>query len=355
MKTEFEPEKLKAKIKLINPEEVLNEVKGRINDNEVYEEIKKKYDFSNDSLFIESFKDNYRLSATKSSLFTELTNFEDIKNIKRTVVYDIAVETIVLTYGRPSLLIQDNMYESPESDVWKNRLSQNNDNIINSIVSVGKIELRDHSTFDWVGTGWLINNSEFIVTNRHVAEVFAKAKGTSFIFKPNLEGKTVKAYIDFKEEFRIDQEIVFKIEDFVYIAPENEPDVAVLKVRATNDDNQNLPEGLKISSQLSYNDSFVYTLGYPARDSRIRDSKLMERIFKGIYGVKRLAPGKIISTNIHPNEYLHDCSTLGGNSGSPVIDLYTGEVVGLHHAGTYLKHNWAVESSYLNSLFNNIL
>ena len=38
----------------------------------------------------------------------------------------------------------------------------------------------------------------------------------------------------------------------------------------------------------------------------------------------------------------HDSSTLGGNSGSAVIDVATGTVIGLHFAGEYLKANYAV-------------
>ena len=41
----------------------------------------------------------------------------------------------------------------------------------------------------------------------------------------------------------------------------------------------------------------------------------------------------------------HDASTLGGNSGSAVIDLETGEAVGLHFAGSYLQANYAVPAS----------
>lgn len=38
----------------------------------------------------------------------------------------------------------------------------------------------------------------------------------------------------------------------------------------------------------------------------------------------------------------HDSSTLGGNSGSAIIDVRTGEVIGLHFAGLYLRANYAV-------------
>ena len=36
---------------------------------------------------------------------------------------------------------------------------------------------------------------------------------------------------------------------------------------------------------------------------------------------------------MHPGYFTHDCTTLGGNSGSVVLDLTTGEAVGLHFAG----------------------
>ena len=41
----------------------------------------------------------------------------------------------------------------------------------------------------------------------------------------------------------------------------------------------------------------------------------------------------------------HDCSTLGGNSGSVVLSLETGEAVGLHFAGRFLEANFAVPST----------
>ena len=40
--------------------------------------------------------------------------------------------------------------------------------------------------------------------------------------------------------------------------------------------------------------------------------------------------------------FQHDCSTLGGNSGSCVVDLDSEQVIGLHFQGTYLDANWAV-------------
>lgn len=41
----------------------------------------------------------------------------------------------------------------------------------------------------------------------------------------------------------------------------------------------------------------------------------------------------------------HDCTTLGGNSGSVAFDYTGGQAVGLHFGGSYLKANYAVPAS----------
>ena len=68
----------------------------------------------------------------------------------------------------------------------------------------------------------------------------------------------------------------------------------------------------------------------------------MRQIFSDIYDVKRLQPGVITSWADGADIFIHDCSTLGGNSGSPVLDLETHLVVGLHFGGRYLSGNKAV-------------
>src|SRR5262249_54700902 len=91
----------------------------------------------------------------------------------------------------------------------------------------------------------------------------------------------------------------------------------------------------------------IIVVRYPARDDR-SDLELQDRIFGRKYNVKRLQPGvvrpraKIQSFENRVNALTHDASTLGGNSGSAIIDVDTGEVLALHFAGEYLKANYAV-------------
>src|SRR5262249_25476768 len=78
------------------------------------------------------------------------------------------------------------------------------------------------------------------------------------------------------------------------------------------------------------------------------------RIFGGVYQVKRLQPGltrgarTVSSFGNSVNALAHDSSTLGGNSGSAVLDAATGHVLGLHFGGAYLEANYAVPSYELS-------
>lgn len=332
----------------IDSEKVYADISNRINDDEVLEEIRNTYEFSKKKRFWESFVAENSAALLEKVEHEEPSSYSGIMNLPPGEKTILATETIVLEHGRPSLIIKNGAYQQPKSIIWRNRLGNG---IVNqNIPSVGRIELREHPSLDWVGTGWLVEGTDLLVTNRHVAEVFAYMRNSDFVFKKNYRGRKIKASIDFKEEYLIDQERYFSITDVLYMADDNEPDVAILKVRPQNIDGFPFPSGLSISQEILPDDAMVYTLGYPARDSRIKDAALMDKIFNGIYNVKRLAPGRLVKRRKPKNICFHDCSTLGGNSGSPVISLETGKVIGLHFAGTYMKYNWAVTSAYLNKI-----
>ena len=73
----------------------------------------------------------------------------------------------------------------------------------------------------------------------------------------------------------------------------------------------------------------------------------MTAIFGDVYDKKRLAPGQV--TAVAADQLCHDCSTLGGNSGSVLLDFATGEAVGLHFAGRFLENNFAVPSMVIKN------
>ncbi len=75
----------------------------------------------------------------------------------------------------------------------------------------------------------------------------------------------------------------------------------------------------------------------PAKDTQTALTTDMERIFAGVYGVKRFAPGEITAFWQDRGLLTHDCTTLPGNSGSVVLRVDTGEALGLHFGGIEKK------------------
>src|SRR5262249_58076864 len=92
----------------------------------------------------------------------------------------------------------------------------------------------------------------------------------------------------------------------------------------------------------------VPPIGYPAYDSRIPEPDLMERIYGNVYNKKRLAPGGV--TRLEEALLWHNCTTLGGNSGSVVFDLNSGQALGLHFSGSFLVTNYAVRADVVKRL-----
>lgn len=277
-----------------------------------------------------------------------LRNFVENPSAPGSAVPVEDLETIVLAVGRPVLLVTndtfDCQFEEPESQFWTERLNTAKAQLNVAIPSVGKIELLHHD-YRWVGTGWVVSES-VVVTNRHVAKCFAHLnEGGTFEFRRNAAGKKVQASIDFRAEHQVDTVRSFAISDVLYIGPEEGPDVAFLKVNWRGD----APSPpIQLAAKPPAVGTDVAVIGYPAFDSRITDVALMMRIFKEIYDVKRLAPGVVQTADT--THLRHDCSTLGGNSGSAVIALGTGKAVGLHFAGTYGVANHAVPAGVIQKL-----
>ena len=96
----------------------------------------------------------------------------------------------------------------------------------------------------------------------------------------------------------------------------------------------------------------VVVLGYPQNDSA-RNPLFVSSIFGNRFGVKRAAPGEVIE--VKGSGVYHDCSTLGGNSGSPVVSLKTGQVVGVHRSGDFMYRNESVLGSGLSAFVQTLI
>jgi len=175
-----------------------------------------------------------------------------------------------------------------------------------------------------------------VMTNRHVVEAIA-TQYPNDLNKWKLKTQ-YSPQINFKAEYNIPASNVFPILD-VEIPTHPSLDMGLLHIAGTP------PRALKVATappDLASNKN-VYVVGYPASDNEgTIPAAVLKDIFAGEFGYKRLAPGEFTNEFAKLGVFAHDCSTLGGNSGSCVIDLDAQVIIGLHYSGSYQKSNYAV-------------
>jgi V8-like Glu-specific endopeptidase len=245
------------------------------------------------------------------------------------------LEAIILLTGRPALLIQNGKFFPPPDD-WS-ELETVRAKIESHFPSIGRIEVTGHPDYEWIGTGFLVAD-DVVMTNRHVAMEFSREdrKKRKWKFAAGM-----KPSIDFNEELGATQPVEFALTDVIGIHEKH--DMALLRVAKKGSKGRKTPAPLEVDKAGKLKKGRkVYVVGYPASDSRRNDPDVMRRIFSNVYDVKRLQPGELTGVAGAKVELNHDCSTLGGNSGSCVIDLETHKVVGLHFGGRYGVRNYAI-------------
>lgn len=269
---------------------------------------------------------------------------------------DRGLEAIIERFTRPVYMIQDSTFGPPpddfvDSDFVAKRLEDARPIVDPTIPGAGRIDLRNHRKA-WVGTGWMVRPN-VVATNRHVAAEFSERQGDAFVFDTNVRGQQTVATVDWRHEHQRPDEHRFRVKRVIWIEPKPSFDVALLEIVTNGENDEPQPGVIELASADEIAAAFerwVAVLGYPAQDSR-NDAADQQRIFDGIYNVKRLAPGKITAVG-GDGIVEHDATTLGGCSGSPVIDLETGKALALHFGGFEGEQNYAVSAAELNAIID---
>lgn len=264
----------------------------------------------------------------------------------------IELESIAMRTQRPVLAIKENVtqlvfVDAADSEIWRERLTRAKSVLDKAIPAVGRVDLRG-APLGFVGTAWLVAEN-IIVTNRHVAAEFAVRRGDGFVFRSGATGPMSSA-VDFLQEIDNPSSLVFKVIRPLHIEESTGPDIAFFEIEMVSGDAK-LATPIDLASDIAATEN-VAAIGYPAYDSRIPEPDLMERIYGKVYNKKRLAPGGI--TRVEATRLWHNCTTLGGNSGSVVFDLDKGQALGLHFSGSFLATNYAVRADVVKRLLADI-
>lgn len=271
-------------------------------------------------------------------------------------VPSIVLEAIVEVIDRPPFKVRNDRVTGLEAlpDVFPARTRSDIAAVERFLPSVGRIEFINHAA-SWGGTGWVVDEVDggyLVMTNRHVAEIVARrvrGGAGAFGFDP-FSYVRYGAAIDFNEEDGAAQEHSreARIEEFTYIADSIEADIALARIKMPTEF-QLSP--LDLADSEGEDEETVAVCGYPGDSPRNNDQTALTRYFQNLFGVKRFSPGFLMSGGSQ-TVLSHDCTTLGGNSGSPVISLSRRKVVGLHFAGQAGVKNIAVRVGTLRRLLD---
>ncbi|MGW1767355.1 trypsin-like serine peptidase [Streptomyces sp. NPDC002073] len=280
------------------------------------------------------------------------------------------LEAVVHSDGsRPVLFVKDDFFDAgaPAATTWGMSLMQVEAEVRKVCRAVGRVN-DPRVPIGYQGTAWMIDEG-VVVTNYHVLKAISlnpsrRADGTfTGTLAPGVS-------VDFGVEIGGGPpDRSFPIRRVLGVGRAGAPEFAHPTVGEVNFDGLDLavleldrvpgrqfPAPVEVArgddpqtqGGLASRGRRVYLVGFPGNPGSTTPDVFAE-LFAGVKGVKRLTPGLLTEGRGEREDDArkwiigHDASTLGGSSGSLVVDLEAGgrKVLGLHFAGVPARVNWA--------------
>ena len=227
-----------------------------------------------------------------------------------------------------------------DNDRWRVLIATGRSRINQASAAVGRISIIGASGLtEHLGTAWCAKGG-LIVTNRHVVRDLVTNRDDPPDAWTLDEAK--QPVIDFAATTGATVTQRFAITALAYCAGDEDVDLTLLN--ATSGAGP-LPSPLAVDwnpssvgvnvvaaggSPAGFRGGEVYVVGHPQRPF---GAELAASIFGKTDGGKRWSPGLVVRVDPAKPLLEHDCSTLGGNSGSCVLTTGENHVVGLHVGG----------------------
>ena len=232
----------------------------------------------------------------------------------------------------------------------------------------GRIETGTSSLPDWLGSTFLFSKNGHTMTNRHVLinhDFCWHDQNGDVTWNQSVPHEINFDALYLDASSAKNTKVTFKKVPF--LAKPNEYDCGVIQLY-----NKFLPRDLQeplpiFQGELSKDElrgRLICVIGHPGFDPYAAGTEL-SHVFRGIYSKKRIMPGRLMQDPLGRDEQrnkivmFHDCSTLGGASGSCIIDLQKGKsfgkVIGLHYGGVHGKQNYAIPIWELRDIWEQYL
>lgn len=254
----------------------------------------------------------------------------------QTQLSNAAAESYAALNNPYFLICRDVIWAPKDPLQWSARIQAKQPEILKAGRSVGMISLNGAL----VGTAFVVGDNQ-VITNLHVLKDIANFDAASkrWIFKQNVR-------LQFDVEYPLGAEVGCPsaqqtrtyFVNGVWALPKNKDDMAIL---LTSKDEFYPPRlTVKTRPPATYSGNMVVAiLGYPGLPADMTVTEQME-YFRTVDRVVPQYPFKRVSAGYTGSElvtadgvFTHRANTAGGNSGSPVLDLNDGSVVGIHMQG----------------------
>jgi hypothetical protein len=233
----------------------------------------------------------------------------------------------------PVLTVDAGRFEAapPEWQV----LEQHRAAIERTLGMVTLIRVVEGEKFTWLGLGALLGDGA-ILAHRTVAEGLGREDGGRWTLR-----KGIKAFADFADRHRQwpgeganRRRVPASRFQVTHLEVDKETGLALLRVAPEHVPDMPRPLRAATRPPADLIGRKVFLFGYPMQDSR-NDPAVLERMLGGVYSALRLHVGQIVSVGDSPLQITHNCFTSGGTGGAPLVDLESGEVLGIHFASRY--------------------
>jgi len=197
-------------------------------------------------------------------------------------------------------------FENVESRYWNRRLALAARELSRAATNVARVWLDGHPGLRWAGSCWFVTET-WAVTTRTVAQEIRHPGVTARVEQRGQSFAVVQ--VRTLDDSPINSLLAFLVFDGVN--------------RFTN--------GWHMSERGGGHSGAVATIGYCARDSRTGDP-LIDLVYERSFNQKCVAPGRLLNSS-KDGLLTHDCASVGNSAGAVIVDLATGQVVGLHVDG----------------------
>jgi endonuclease G, mitochondrial len=218
---------------------------------------------------------------------------------------DPLAQRLVTAFVRPAVPIGMALGDV-ESRYWNRRLALAGRELSRAATAVARVSLDGHPALQWAGTCWFLTD-KWAVTTRAVAQEIRHPGVTARVE----QGDQLLTVVDVRSHdgSPINSLLAFLVFDGAR--------------PLTNDRHTSRGGGGESGA--------VATIGYCARDSRTGDP-LLDLVYERSFNLKCVAPGRLLKSS-EAGLLRHDCASVGNSAGGMIVDLATGEVVGLHVGG----------------------